>query len=138
MTDPDTEATRIEPLLNVSDIRASVRFYVDGLGFRIVNRWEVSGELRWARMEYGDAALMIQQLPTQGADAWRPVGAVGQGITLCLMCTDARRVYHSVIDRGLQPRPPYVGNGLWVTSLTDPDGYRLDFESPADSTTSST
>jgi hypothetical protein len=25
-----------------------------------------------------------------------------------------------------------VGNGLWVVSLTDPDGYRLDFESPTD------
>ena len=25
-----------------------------------------------------------------------------------------------------------VGNGLWVTTLMDPDGYRLDFESPTD------
>jgi hypothetical protein len=25
-----------------------------------------------------------------------------------------------------------VGNGLWVTSVKDPDGYLLDFESPTD------
>lgn len=25
-----------------------------------------------------------------------------------------------------------MGNGLWVTSVQDPDGYRLDFESPTD------
>jgi lactoylglutathione lyase len=25
-----------------------------------------------------------------------------------------------------------VGNRLWVVSLTDPSGYRLDFESPTD------
>jgi len=23
-----------------------------------------------------------------------------------------------------------VGNAMWVTCLSDPDGYRLDFESP--------
>jgi hypothetical protein len=25
-----------------------------------------------------------------------------------------------------------VGNRLWVVSLIDPDGYRIDFESPTD------
>jgi hypothetical protein len=25
-----------------------------------------------------------------------------------------------------------VDNSLWVTMLTDPDGYHLDFESPTD------
>ena len=27
---------------------------------------------------------------------------------------------------------PFVGNGMWVTSLSDPDGYRIDFESYTD------
>jgi hypothetical protein len=27
---------------------------------------------------------------------------------------------------------PQVGNSMWVTSLRDPDGYRLDFESTTD------
>ena len=27
---------------------------------------------------------------------------------------------------------PFVGNGLWVTTVVDPDGYRLDFESPTE------
>jgi hypothetical protein len=25
-----------------------------------------------------------------------------------------------------------VGNGLWVVSFTDPDGYRIEFSSPTD------
>ena len=33
---------------------------------------------------------------------------------------------------GIGASRPFVGNNLWVTSLTDPDGYRLDFESPTD------
>jgi hypothetical protein len=26
----------------------------------------------------------------------------------------------------------FVGNGLWVTFLSDPDGYKLEFASPTD------
>ena len=33
---------------------------------------------------------------------------------------------------GIAASKPFVGNMMWVTSLTDPDGYRLDFESPTD------
>jgi len=27
---------------------------------------------------------------------------------------------------------PFVGNRLWVVPLIDPDGYRIEFESPTD------
>ena len=27
---------------------------------------------------------------------------------------------------------PSSGNGIWVVSYVDPDGYRIDFESPTD------
>jgi hypothetical protein len=29
-------------------------------------------------------------------------------------------------------KEPFVGNHMWVVSFTDPDGYRLDFESQTD------
>ena len=48
------------------------------------------------------------------------------------MCADAIAIYHDALSRGLTASRPFVGNNLWVTSLTDPDGYRLDFESPTD------
>ena len=41
-------------------------------------------------------------------------------------------LYRFFTSRGLAAREPVVGNALWVTSLEDPDGYRLDFESPTD------
>jgi hypothetical protein len=34
--------------------------------------------------------------------------------------------------RGIEASEPQVGNALWVTSLTDPDGYGLSFSSPTD------
>ena len=51
---------------------------------------------------------------------------------MCSMCADAIAVYHEARARGLDATRPFVGNNLWVTSFTDPDGYRLDFESPTD------
>jgi hypothetical protein len=39
---------------------------------------------------------------------------------------------HAAIMLQLNVSTPFVGNDLWVTSLTDPDGYRLEFESPTD------
>src|SRR5215469_14203367 len=37
----------------------------------------------------------------------------------------------STVCRSLQTRKRlFVGNRLWVGSLTDPDGYRFEFESP--------
>ncbi len=29
-------------------------------------------------------------------------------------------------------KEPFVGNGMWVVVLNDPDGYHLDFESITD------
>jgi len=48
------------------------------------------------------------------------------------MCEDAIALYHEFRSRNVKVSRPFVGNGLWVTSVTDPDGYRLEFESPTD------
>jgi lactoylglutathione lyase len=48
------------------------------------------------------------------------------------MCEDALAIYREFGSRGIAISRPFVGNGLWVASVTDPDGFRLDFESPAD------
>ena len=41
-------------------------------------------------------------------------------------------IFHEYRSRGLNPSEPEVGNGLWVTSVVDPDGFKLFFESPTD------
>lgn len=123
---------QVVPFLAVSDIQASVRFYVDGLGFSMTNHWSPEGRLRWCWLQNGGAALMLQEYSQEGHGAWAPEGKLGQGVTVCFMCEDALALYHAALERGLKPRRPFVGNGLWVLDLTDPDGYRLEFESPTD------
>ncbi len=120
------------PFLKVSDMQASIGFYVDGLGCEIRDKWEPDGKLRWCWLTLGEAAIMLQQFPTSGHDSWNPSGKVGEGVTIVFICEDAVRIYDEVRARGLDASRPFVSNGMWLTSLTDPDGYRLDIESDTD------
>ncbi|MGE0353859.1 MAG: VOC family protein [Gemmatimonadales bacterium] len=120
------------PFLGVTDIEASLRFYVDGLGFAITNQWAPEGRIRWCWLQLGDAAVMLQEFWRNGHPAGAPAGPLGEGVSICLMCTDALAIYRELTARGVPVSRPIVGNGLWVTSVRDPDGYRFDFESPTD------
>jgi lactoylglutathione lyase len=120
------------PFFNVTDIEASLRFYVDGLGCVMTKRWLPDGRVRWCWLQLGDAALMLQEYWRDGRPVGAPDGPLGQGVSVCFMCADAIAIYREVVSRGIAAQRPFVGNGLWVTSVSDPDGYRLDFESPTD------
>src|SRR5262245_29146685 len=135
MTPADKVASNVKqavPFFGVTDIDTSLRFYVNGLNFKIKVHWAPEGRIRWCWLELGDAALMLQEYWKDGKPAGAPVGLLGQGVSICFMCVDAIAIYHEATARGLAASRPFVGNNLWVTSLTDPDGYRLDFESPTD------
>jgi catechol 2,3-dioxygenase-like lactoylglutathione lyase family enzyme len=120
------------PFFGVTDIDASLRFYVDGLGFTLKLKWLPEGRIRWCWLERDGVAVMLQEYWKDGQRGGAPAGPLGHGVSICFMCADAIAVYHEALARGLKPARPFVGNNLWVTSFVDPDGYRLDFESPTD------
>ncbi len=124
--------TQAVPFFTVKDMDASLRFYVDGLGFTLTNRWEPEGRLRWCWLELGKSAIMLQTYWKDGEPGGWPESPLGLGVSVCFICTDAIAIYRDARARGLDAARPYVGNGLWVAALVDPDGYRLEFESPTD------
>jgi hypothetical protein len=116
------------PFFMVVNMTNSLKFYVQGLGFELKNKWEPRGKIEWCWLERGGVALMLQEY----REEWLPEGKLGQGVSICFVCEDALQLYHEFLQNGLQPNEPFVGNKMWVTSLKDPDGYNLDFESYTD------
>lgn len=128
----DANVKQAVPFFGVSDMQASLRFYIDGLGFNMKNKWIDEGVLRWCCLEIGEAALMLQEYRKEGHDSWVPESKVGVGVTISFQCVDALKIYREMKARGIQAQTPFVGNRMWVTGVSDPDGYRLEFESPTD------
>lgn len=125
----ETAAVNVEqavPFFGVTDMGMSLGFYVDGLGFKRTNQWVVDGKIRWCWLQCGGAALMLQEFLKDRV----PSGKLGEGMSVCFQCKDALAIYREVKERGIEAKRPFVGNGLWVTGVIDPDGYRVYFESP--------
>src|SRR4030095_13762358 len=118
------------PFFAVPDMDRSLHFYVDGLGFEITNKWIPEGKLRWCWLQLGGAAIMLQELRKVGHDSQRNEGNVGIGVSIYFICEDALAIYRGARSRNLLPKKPFVGNGMWVTEITDPDRHKLFFESP--------
>jgi catechol 2,3-dioxygenase-like lactoylglutathione lyase family enzyme len=131
-TQTATNVKQAVPFFAVSDMEVSLHYYVEGLGFTMTNKWIDEGKLRWCWLELGGAALMLQEFRTEGHDSWVPDGKVGLGVSVCFICEDALAISHELAARGIEASKPLVGNGMWVTSLTDPDGYKIHFESITD------
>jgi lactoylglutathione lyase len=131
-TKTDTNVKQAVPFFRVSNVEESVRYYVGGLGFEMTKKWIDEGKLRWCWLQLGGAALMLQEFRKEGHDSWVPEGKVGQGVSIYFICEDALAIYREVTLRGIKASRPFVGNGMWVTSLSDPDGYKIDFESYTD------
>ena len=124
------------PFFGVTNMEASLRFYVDGLGFKMKHFWIPEnqedlpdGRIRWCWLQRDAAAIMLQEfLPER-----RPKETLGTGTSICFMCEDALALYREFKARGILTRNrPFVGNHLWVVPLSDPDGYHIAFESPTD------
>jgi len=125
------------PFFRVTNMAASLRFYVEGLGFKMKRWWipdqpgeyEPEGRIRWCWLELGDAAIMLQEfMPGR-----QPKESLGAGTSVSFTCEDALALYREFKSRGIQPRNrPFVGNGLWVVPLSDPDGYCIEFSSPTE------
>jgi lactoylglutathione lyase len=126
------------PFFGVTNMDVSLRFYVDGLGFKMKRWWipddgqgddKPGGRIRWCWLELGEAAIMLQEFIAER----QPKEMLGIGVNVCFQCDDALALCREFKARGVQMRnPPSVGNGLWVVPVTDPDGYRMEFSSPTD------
>jgi len=87
------------PFFHVSNIKESLRFYVEGLGFAMTKKWTDEGKLRWCCLEIGDAALMLQEFRKEGHDSWKPSCKVGEAYP---SASCAKTPWRSIVRRHLE------------------------------------
>jgi catechol 2,3-dioxygenase-like lactoylglutathione lyase family enzyme len=134
-TKTEVNVQQVVPFFMVTSMEASLRFYVDSLGFVVTKKWtpDSPDKVRWCWLEIGNAALMLQEFKKdQHPNSGRPEGKLGMGVSVCFQCKDALVLYREFKTRGAAVKTPFVGNAMWVTSMQDPDGYKIDFESLTD------
>ena len=67
-TNTSVNVKQAVPFFGVTNMEASMRFYIDGIGFKMKNQWipdreedNPDGRIRWCWLELGDAAIMLQE-----------------------------------------------------------------------------
>lgn len=117
------------PFFMVKDMKASINFYVKGLGFSIAESWLDDGKLKWCWLVIDSAALMLQEYNENTKLLQeRP----GEGVEVFFICEDALAIYAQITSNGVSASEPFVGNKMWVVPVKDPDGYKISFESFTD------
>lgn len=123
------------PELAVTDLAASLAFYVGACGFHV--RY-VRPEDGFAYLDLGGAQLMLEV----AANAWWTAAGerpLGRGVNLQIECTDVAGLAARLAVAGIAPfRPPAtswyregaIEHGQAQVLVQDPDGYLLRFAQP--------
>lgn len=117
------------PVLHVSSVEASLRFYVDRLGFTVAWRHEEDGRARVAQVDRGSCALIF-------SDQWPE--KVGKGLVFISLTVEpeTREAAVAALDalraefeaRGAPVKDGHWGYRLFV--VEDLDGNQLFFNYP--------
>ena len=120
------------PVLHVSDVEASLRFYVNRLGFTSLWRYDEDGRAHVAQVHRQGCALIL-------ADTWPE--KIGKGLMFISLNVepDSREGAIAALDAlraELESKGVSMQQGSWgyrVLVVNDPDGNQLFFNYPAES-----
>jgi catechol 2,3-dioxygenase-like lactoylglutathione lyase family enzyme len=119
------------PVLHVTDVEASLRFYVNRLGFTSPWRYEEDGRARVAQVERQGCALIL-------ADTWPE--KIGKGLIFISVNVEPETREGSIaaldaLRAELEAKGVSVKEGSWgyrLLVVDDPDGNQLFFNYPND------
>jgi catechol 2,3-dioxygenase-like lactoylglutathione lyase family enzyme len=119
------------PVLHVTDVETSLRFYVDRLGFTSPWRYDEGGRAHVAQVDRQGCALIL-------ADTWP--GKIGKGLMFVSVNTEpqTREAGVAALDAlraELEAKGVSVKDGSWgyrLLVVDDPDGNQLFFNYPAE------
>ena len=123
---PSLEARAIMPTLTVNDLEKSLQFYVEGLGFDVMERTESDGEVVFVALQAGDASLGLGRDDfAKGRDRIKGVGMRLWISTEQDIVALANRAKGAGLTLDGEPEPlPW---GPLAFSVKDPDGFAITF-----------
>lgn len=124
-------------LLQVYDMRRSLHFYRDGLGFSVVNTSEPGDDCNWAMLRQSNTTIMLNTAydpgtrpPSPDADRMN----AHRDTILYFDCRELDECHRHLISIGVRSEPPRLAHyGMRQVIAEDPDGYGLCFQWPASS-----
>jgi catechol 2,3-dioxygenase-like lactoylglutathione lyase family enzyme len=131
------EVSGVCALLQVFDMPASVAFYRDVLGFEVVETSQREGDqFDWGLLRLGDAEVMLNTAYERDDRPAAPdparISAHGD-TTLYFGCPDVDAAYRHLKALGINVDEPKIAPyGMKQLHVTDPDGYLLCFQWPAE------
>jgi len=119
------------PVLHVTDVEASLRFYMDRLGFTSPWRYDEDGKASVAQVDRQGCALIL-------ADTWPE--KVGKGLMFISLnaepaTREAATAAMDALRAELEAKGAPVKDGSWgyrLLVVDDPDGNQLFFNYPSD------
>ena len=122
----------VTPLLQVYDVRRSVAWYRDVLGFQVIASYEPDGHLYWATLQLGGAVLMLNARYEDDERPAAPPAAQGsEDTTLFFLCENVDAAYADLRAKPCQVRALETAfYGMRQMEVTDPDGFQLCFQHP--------
>jgi glyoxylase I family protein len=126
----------VAPYVQVFDMKKSLHFYRDLLGFTITGKSDSISDhpddVNWCMLELGPVCIMLNTAydPDDVPSAPDPARWSGhQDTCLYFGCPDVDGAYQHLLAQGLNPNPPKVAwYGMKQLYLTDPDGFGICFQ----------
>ena len=120
-------------LIQVYDMKKSLEFYCDILGFQLVDKAGPADDIGWVTIKLDEVYLMLN---TQYEMQDRPVTPdrerfmAHSDTCLYFMCVDPDEVYEHITKKGIVAgKPKIVPYGMKQLYFLDPDGYSICFQS---------
>jgi len=129
-TEPESfRARTLSASLTVGDIRKSLAWYRDVVGFTVDQLYERDGTLRSVALKAGDVRILINQ--DDGAKGLNRVKGAGFSLQF-ITVQDIDDLAAGIRERGgtLDSEPADMPWGARVFRMLDPDGFKLTISSP--------
>lgn len=113
----------LAPALTADDLEKSVRFYVEGLGFTVKERWEEEGKLLGVMLVAGACQVGLSQ------DDWAKGRDRKKGVGFRIFAETAQdldAIAARLREHGVEPDGPKEEPwGARSLTATDPDGFKV-------------